>query len=50
MPLIIGAPLIITAPLPKMPIAKGMAGPGLLAHLIVSKYVDHLPLRRSMTC
>ncbi len=46
MPLIIGAPLIITAPLPKMPIAKGMAGPGLLAHLIVSKHVDHLPLHR----
>ena len=29
-----------------MPIAKGLPGPGLLAHLIVSKYVDHLPLHR----
>ncbi len=30
-----------------MPIAKGLPGPGLLrAHLIVSKYVDHLPLYR----
>lgn len=38
--------LIETAPLPKMPIAKGLAGPGLLAHLIVSKYQDHLPLHR----
>jgi transposase len=40
------AKLIITAPMPKMPIAKGMAGPGLLAYLIVSKYLDHLPLHR----
>jgi transposase len=31
---------------PAMPIAKGLPGPGLLAHLIVSKYVDHLPLHR----
>jgi transposase len=29
-----------------MPIAKGLPGPGLLAHLIVSKYTDHLPLHR----
>lgn len=38
--------LIVTAALPKQPIAKGLAGPGLLAHLIVSKYLDHLPLHR----
>jgi len=38
--------LIVTAPMPKQPIAKGIAGPGLLAHLIVSKYLDHLPLHR----
>jgi transposase len=31
---------------PALPIAKGLPGPGLLAHLIVSKYVDHLPLYR----
>jgi transposase len=31
---------------PAMPIAKGLPGPGLLAHLIVSKCVDHLPLHR----
>jgi transposase len=29
-----------------MPIAKGLPGPGLLAHLIVSKFCDHLPLYR----
>jgi hypothetical protein len=29
-----------------MPIPKGLPGPGLLAHLIVSKYTDHLPLHR----
>jgi transposase len=28
------------------PIAKGLAGPGLLAQLITSKYGDHLPLYR----
>jgi transposase len=38
--------VIIAAPKPAMPIAKGMPGPGLLAHLIVSKYTDHLPLHR----
>jgi transposase len=37
---------VITAPGPVMPIAKGLAGPGLLAHLIVCKYIDHLPLHR----
>ncbi len=40
------APVIIAAAKPAMPIAKGLPGPGLLAHLIVSKYVDHLPLYR----
>ena len=28
------------------PIERGMAGPGLLAHVLVSKYCDHLPLYR----
>jgi transposase len=32
--------------LPSMPITKGKAGAGLLAHIIVSKYCDHLPLYR----
>lgn len=34
------------APLPSRPIEKGIAGPGLLAHVLVSKYADHLPLYR----
>jgi transposase len=38
--------MVIAAPKPEMPIAKGLPGPGLLAHLIVSKCVDHLPLHR----
>jgi transposase len=44
-PLDLGA-VVIAAPKPAMPIAKGLPGPGLLAHLIVSKCVDHLPLHR----
>jgi transposase len=39
-------PAIIAARKPPMPIAKGLPGPGLLAHIIVSKYFDHLPLYR----
>ena len=31
---------------PAQPIEKGLAGPGLLAHIITSKYCDHLPLHR----
>jgi transposase len=38
--------LVIAAPKPPMPIAKGLPGPGLLAHLIVNKYTDHMPLHR----
>jgi transposase len=38
--------IVIVAPKPAMPIAKGLPGPGLLAHLIVSKYTDHMPLHR----
>src|SRR5262249_22559961 len=38
--------VVIAPPKPAMPIAKGLPGPGLLAHLIVSKCVDHLPLHR----
>jgi transposase len=34
------------APAPERPIAKGMASPGLLAHVLVSKYCDHTPLYR----
>jgi transposase len=31
---------------PNRPIDRGLAGPGLLAHVLVSKYSDHLPLYR----
>jgi len=31
---------------PERPIARGLAGPGLLAHVLVFKYADHLPLYR----
>jgi transposase len=37
---------VTTAPKPPQPIEKGLAAPGLLAHVITSKYADHLPLYR----
>ena len=37
---------IVQAPAPSRPIDRGLAGPGLLAHVLVSKYADHLPLYR----
>jgi transposase len=37
---------IVQAAAPSRPIARGLAGPGMLAHVLVSKYADHLPLYR----
>jgi hypothetical protein len=37
---------VVTAPKPAAPIEKGLAGPGLLAQVAVSKFGDHLPLNR----
>jgi transposase len=37
---------IVQAPAPSRPIDRGLAGPGLLAHVLVAKYADHLPLYR----
>ncbi len=37
---------VLIADAPDLPITKGIAGPGLLAHVLVSKYADHLPLHR----
>lgn len=37
---------VVTAGKPMQPIEKGLAGPGLLAHVAVNKYADHLPLYR----
>jgi transposase len=39
-------PQVSRPPLPPEPIPRGKAAAGLLAHLIVSKYCDHLPLYR----
>ncbi|HWR53860.1 MAG TPA: IS66 family transposase [Bryobacteraceae bacterium] len=37
---------ITQAPMPSLPIERGLPGPGLLAHVLISKYCDHLPLYR----
>lgn len=37
---------IIIAPVPDRPIDKAIAGPGLLAQIVIDKYADHLPLYR----
>lgn len=50
----LGAPLaaaqrkrrVVVADLPDRPVPRCMAGPGLLAHVLVAKYADHLPLDR----
>lgn len=41
-----GCQQLVQAAAPARPIARGIAGPGLLAHVLVSKYADHLPLYR----
>jgi transposase len=37
---------VVEAPAPPQAVEKSLAGEGLLAHVVVSKYVDHLPLHR----
>jgi transposase len=37
---------VVEAPAPSRPIERGLAGPALLAHVLVSKYCDHQPLYR----
>jgi transposase len=37
---------IIIAPMLERPLPKAIVGPGLLAQIIIDKYVDHLPLYR----
>jgi len=39
-----GNPAIETAAKPEAPIDKGLAGPGLLAYIVASKFSDYLPL------
>ena len=41
-----GCEAIVQTPLPSRPIERGRPGPSLLAHVLVSKYADHLPLYR----
>jgi transposase len=41
-----GCDRIVQAAAPSRAIERGIAGPGLLAHVLVSKYSDHLPLYR----
>jgi transposase len=36
----------VQAPMPPLPIERGLPGPGLLAHIAISKFCDHLPLHR----
>jgi transposase len=37
---------VLQAPAPDLPVERGRPGPGLLAHVLVSKYLDGLPLYR----
>lgn len=39
---------VLIGRLPHRPIDKGIAGPGLLAHILISKFVDHIPLNRQL--
>ena len=39
---------IIIAPMMERPLPKAIVGPGLLAQIIIDKYVDHLPLYRQL--
>lgn len=45
-PAALEARTILIAPLPDRPIHRCLAGPGLLAHILVQKYAYHLPLHR----
>jgi transposase len=37
---------IVQPPMPSLPIERGLPGPGLVAHVLISKYCDHTPLHR----
>jgi len=37
---------MVQMPMPSLPIERGQPGAGLLAHVVVGKYCDHLPLYR----
>jgi len=39
---------IVIGELPSLPVPRGNAGAGLLSHLLISKFVDHLPFYRQV--
>ena len=39
---------VVQSPAPSRPIERGMAGPGLLAQVLIAKYADHCPLYRQV--
>ena len=39
---------IVIAPLPCLPIPKGNAGSSMISHILVSKFIDHLPFYRQV--
>lgn len=41
-----GCQRVVEAPAPARPIERGLPGPSLLAHVLVSKFADHQPLYR----
>ncbi len=43
-----GSSGVVIGELPVRPLEKAMAGEGLLAQIVIDKYVDHLPLHRQM--
>jgi len=41
-----GEGCVVVAPMPSLPVVKGNAGAGILSHICVSKFIDHLPFYR----
>ncbi|BEG32695.1 hypothetical protein VEF5_45910 (plasmid) [Escherichia coli] len=41
---------IVQAPAPSRPIERGIAGPGLLACVLISKYAEHTRCTASLKC
>ncbi|HWR32845.1 MAG TPA: IS66 family transposase [Chitinophagaceae bacterium] len=39
---------VIIGKLPELPLPKAIAGPSVLSHILINKYVDHLPLYRQI--
>src|SRR4051794_2665238 len=44
-----GCETIVQPPMPSLPIERGLPGPGLVAHVAVAKFADHIPLHRQAT-